>query len=157
MLWTHEKTYQEEHFEFHKNVLSRLIAQLKQSDPEINTIIVKAQHGDEYFIKLKSEFSRHFKQYNLFAFDDICTANYPIECYLNIIRPKAILANLSSGLFYAKALMPDIKTYTFHPLMIDRLYKFFGKIYPDYPWILDIFYNKYKASFKGLLPIVMPV
>lgn len=124
----------------------------KNFAPNVNTIIFKPRAYDRYFSAVKNDFIHYFKDYKVIFFDEISKVNYPVEFYLDIIRPEVIFGDISSGLFYSKALMPKIEIYSFHEYIIASQLQNFGFVHPDYEWLVDIFYRKYSNIFKAVLP-----
>jgi len=146
----------EERLRFHRDLAGYISEKIERLHPEVKTIIFKPRVFDHIidkdFSDVKGDLSRLFKGRKVLFFDDITKTNYPLEVYIGIIRPKFIFGDVSSGLFYSKVLMPEIKTYDYNEYVSDYELKHFGVTMPDYKWFNDAFFRQFRDIFKDILP-----
>ncbi|MCX5695178.1 MAG: hypothetical protein NTW18_00730 [Candidatus Omnitrophica bacterium] len=146
----------EDRLKFHRDFAVYILEKIKGLYPEVKTIIFKTRSFDHIldkdFSDVKEDLVKLFNGYKVFFFDEITKTNYPPEFYINIIRPKFIFGDVSSGLFYSKALMPEIATYDYNEYVSNYEFKHFGATLPDYKWLNDIFFKRFRVIFKDILP-----
>lgn len=138
---------------FHRDFAKYILSEIRTLIPQVNTVIFKTFPFDEFPRELKDEFVAYFSGYKVYFFDDITKENYPVEYYIDTMRPKVIFGDISSGLFYSKAVMPEIETYTYHEYTMAYQLKHFGRSFFDYKWLDNIFFRKYGGVFNGVAPI----
>jgi len=144
---------QSEHWKFYKSFADYFLPKLKSHAPATRRIIFKPRGFDPNFAGVKAHFCERFFEYQVEFFDDFSRTNGPVEYYLGHLKPDSLWGNTSSALFYAKAIDPRIKTFSYHAFVMDYLKKQFNDIFPDYHWILEIFYKKYRVVFAEFLPV----
>lgn len=137
---------------FHIDFAKYILKKIRSLAPQIDTIVFKPRSFDAYFSQAKPELLRLFTGYKVYFFDEITKTNFPIEYYIGMLKPKVVFGDISSGLFYSKALDPNIKTYSFHEYAISYQQKYFGTSFSDYKWLDGIFFTKYAGIFRDLLP-----
>lgn len=147
----------EDHLKVHRDFIKYILGEVERIVPKIDTVIFKIKKFEIYFCDVKAYTMEIFKDYRVIFFDEICNANYPIEFCLDFLQPKVIFGNSSSGLYYSKELMPEIKTYTFHPYFLDSLTRHIGKIFYDFDWFPKLFDQTYRSVFEDILPIKIPL
>ena len=145
----------EDHEAFYKSFADYLLPKIKEYAQNTQCLIFKPRGFDKNFQGVKSYYRDRFRDYEVVFFDELSRTNGPIEYYLDRLQPQSLWGNTSSGLFYAKAINPQIKTFTFHPFVIKYLQEKFNDIFPDYHWTLDIFYNRCKDVFTPILPRIV--
>jgi hypothetical protein len=119
----------------------------------IKTIIFKPKHmHEEYARDAVNNFRRLGEMFELKYFPDLYE-NLPLEYFLSSLCPKVIIGNLSSGLYYARHLLPRAQTYTYDVWFVDYTMKKFGVTYPDFQIMRPILYGSHAKYFESLNPI----
>jgi hypothetical protein len=95
-------------------------------------------------------------KYHLIYLQDHSPHNYPLECYLDVIRPRVLCsADCSSALFYAKKMVPGLHTFSSYDWFMDYCRKNSFTINHDYYWMTDFWWGH--PEFKDLLPVRLGV
>jgi len=146
----------DDHKKVYRDFFKYILGTFEKNLSGIDTLIFKAKYFDFYSSDVKAEAREIIRNYRVVFFDEISKTNYSVEYYLDFIQPKMIIGESSTGLFYAKELMPEVKTYTYHNSMMVYLAKTIGIVNTEFLWIPKIFYEKYRSIFEDILPIEIP-
>lgn len=149
--WAKSKLDHEEYFfNFETMLINRSVTKLKKLG--IKTLVFKSKHWhEEYSEEAIKSFDRLNNFFELKYFSDYYD-NYPLEYFLKTLNPKVIIGNLSSGLYFAKHIIPNVKTYTYHDWFIDYTTKKFGATYPDFRYLNEILFEREVKHFQSLNP-----
>jgi hypothetical protein len=144
-----------DHKEYFNNFETMLMScggnKLKENG--IKTIIFKPKHmHEEYARDAVNNFKRLGEMFELKYFPDLYD-NLPLEYFLSSLSPNVIIGNLSSGLYYARHLLPRVQTYTYDGWFVDYTMKNFGVTYPDFQIMRPILYGSHAKYFESLNPI----
>jgi hypothetical protein len=144
-----------DHAEYFNDFESMLLSNCTNNLVEkgIKTIVFKPKHWQEEFAQdaIKS-FDRLGKLFELKYFPDFFE-NLPLEYFLESLRPKIIIGNLSSGLYYAKHLLPKVETYTYDNWFVDYTMRKFGTTFPDFEIMRPILYGSQAKYFENINPV----
>lgn len=146
---------EKEYFNFSKSFLDFISGRIKKKMPQISTIIFKPRHYSKHFNKIKTMCRDYFKGYSVFFFDEISRTHLPFEYYLNIMQPKALFGDMSSGLFYSKILAPAVETHSFYKFVDGYLSGSFMSQRRVFKLISDTFYFRHRKIFNDILPAEM--
>lgn len=151
-MWAKSDSDHEEYFyNFETMLISCGGNKLKENG--IKTIIFKPKHmNEEYARDAVNNFKRLGEMFALKYFPDIYD-NFPLEYFLMLLSPKVIIGNLSSGLYYAKHLLPQVKTYTYDGWFVDYTMKKFQTTYQELKMMRLILYGSHAKYFESLNPI----
>jgi hypothetical protein len=119
----------------------------------ITTLVFKPKHWHEEYAREEiNDFSRLSELFELKYFPDYYD-NLPLEYFLRLLNPRVIVGNLSSGLYYAKHLLPLVETYTYDGWFIDYTIIKFGATYPDFHRMRPILFGSQVKYFESLNPV----
>ena len=142
--------HEEYFFNFVTMLINRSVTKLKKLG--IKTLIFKSKHWHEEYCK---EAIRNFDRLNNFfelKYFSNYYDNYPLEYFLQTLNPKVIIGNLSSALYFAKHIIPNVKTYTYHDWFIDYTTEKFDSSYPDFKYLNEILFQREVKRFQSINP-----
>jgi hypothetical protein len=150
--WTKLASDHKQYFaDFETMLLSSVARKLK--DLGIETIVFKPKHWQEEYARdaIKS-FRRLNEVFELKYFPEYYD-NLPLEYFLKLLNPGVVIGNLSSGLYYAKHLLPLVKTYTYDDWFVGYTLAKFGATYPDFQRMRPILFESQAKYFESLNPV----
>lgn len=119
----------------------------------VDTLLFKPKHWqEEYAEEAIGNMKLLSASFNLKYFPSYYN-NLPLEYYLMELKPKVIIGNLSSGLYYAKYFLPEVATWTYDEWFVEYTKLKFGETYPDFQRIRPILFGSQLEHFKSLNPI----
>lgn len=150
--WAKSDSDHKEYFaDFETMLLSRGASKLTELG--IKTIVFKPKHWqEEYARDAINNFRRLSEKFELKYFPDYYD-NLPLEYFLKFLNPRAVIGNLSSGLYYAKHLLPLVETYTYDDWFVDYTIVKFGATYPDFQRMRPILFGSQAKYFESLNPV----
>jgi hypothetical protein len=120
----------------------------------IRNLVFKSRFFHEEFSKEGfSNFSRLKRNYRLLFLTDYSVRNFPVEFYLEILRPTLILGSYSSGLFYSKKLFPAT-TCSYHQWFVNYCMNSYNKTHADFAWLENLFHEQYAVAFNQIHPVL---
>lgn len=152
--WARSVSDHEAYFtDFETMLLSRGASKLKELG--INTLVFKPKHWQEEHARDGiNNFGRLSGVFELKYFPDYYD-NLPLEYFLKLFNPGAVIGNLSSGLYYAKRLLPKVETYTYDDWFVDYTIAKFGATYPDFKRMRPILFGDQVKYFESLNPVTL--
>lgn len=119
----------------------------------VRNIVFKSRFFREHFAREGVQrFNRLRQRFQLVFLTDHSPSNLTSEYYLPVLRPRFLLGDYSSGLFYGKKLMHGVQTYAYDEWSVAYCRERYGQAPMDYDWLRRFFAEKHVAAFKSLLP-----